>query len=61
MAVVQGQPERAARLLGASAALRKEMGTPLHRTLERITTAPWTLTARCSGRRLAASAGRWAT
>jgi hypothetical protein len=28
-AVVQGQPERAARLLGASAALRKELGTPL--------------------------------
>jgi predicted ATPase len=29
VAVVQGQPERAARLLGASAALREEMGTPL--------------------------------
>jgi tetratricopeptide (TPR) repeat protein len=29
VAVMQGQPERAARLLGASAALREEMGTPL--------------------------------
>jgi predicted ATPase/DNA-binding XRE family transcriptional regulator len=29
VATMQGQPERAARLLGASAALREEMGTPL--------------------------------
>ena len=29
VAAMQGQPERAARLLGASAALRDEMGTPL--------------------------------
>jgi hypothetical protein len=29
VAAVQGRPERAALLLGASAALREEMGTPL--------------------------------
>jgi nitroreductase len=29
VAAMQGQPERAARLLGASAALSDEMGTPL--------------------------------
>ena len=29
MAAVQGRPERAARLLGASAALREEIGAPL--------------------------------
>ena len=29
VAAMQGRPERAARLLGASAALREEMGTPL--------------------------------
>ena len=29
MAAMQGRPERAARLLGASAALREEIGTPL--------------------------------
>jgi hypothetical protein len=29
VAVMKGRPERAARLLGASAALRDEMGTPL--------------------------------
>ena len=29
VAAVQGRPERAARLLGASAALREELGTPL--------------------------------
>ena len=29
VAAAQGRPERAARLLGASAALREEMGTPL--------------------------------
>jgi hypothetical protein len=29
VAAMQGQPERAARLLGASAALREEIGAPL--------------------------------
>ena len=33
MATMQGQPERAARLFGASDALRDEMGTPLSPTV----------------------------
>jgi hypothetical protein len=34
VAAMQGQPERAARLLGASAALRQEMGTPLQAIIQ---------------------------
>ncbi len=46
VAAAQGRPERAARLLGASAALREEMGTPLSPMSGRITTTPRTPPAR---------------
>jgi hypothetical protein len=61
VAAMRGRPERAARLLGASAALREELGTPLSSIIRADHDHASNAAARRSGKRLSRPLGPRAT